>query len=383
MAGRRWTEEEDNYLIENYKKIKSADLKDIKENIGFSVSGIKIHAIELGLFVKKEYNKLTEEQNQFIIDNYEKMKVCEIAKSLGVKETKVRNSAQTLGVKKGTKKEEWSNEDIEVLKENYGVLSYGDIAKLLSRENATTSAIQTKVSNLGLAVGHWWTKEEESVLFELYPRGEREVILSKLKNRKWKNVINKAVKLGIKREIQPWTEEEDNVIIDNWETLEDFELLDLLPNRTHRSIKWRRQELGLQRNIGSSVGNICVSKNNDKCHSIDECKLINYIYKKGFVYEKDVPYKELILNDETNRTCDVCIYINDKIYAIEYFGIYRKTPRNKIEESYVEKMAYKYDSFMHNSKNNVIFVPIFPDDIEKGNSKRMEKIINDIYEKEN
>lgn len=277
-------------------------------------------------------------------------------------------------------KNNWTKEDINFIEDNYKQMSRKEIAEHFG---CSVSTISGKVKKYGLHKVTKWSKEELDILYKNYGSCSKEEIIRLLPNRDYINIKLMASKRKISFNRDDfWTNDEDNIIRDNWHTLEDFQIAELLINRTTRSVKWRRQELGLVR-LNNGIGVCMESNNGDSCHSIGECILMNYIISLGCDYRKDVPYKELINNDYTNRTCDVVIYKGKNIYAIELFGLFRKTPRNKMELNYAHRMAIKYDSFMYNAKDNVVLIDIYPDDVNTRNSKKMERIIDKLFEEEN
>ncbi len=82
--------------------------------------------------MKGKYGKilLSEEDYKFIKDNWPQMSNQELADSLGLKRTRLRNELYELGLKRMTQ-EYWTKEQVDFLKSNYKDLGDVEIAKFL------------------------------------------------------------------------------------------------------------------------------------------------------------------------------------------------------------------------------------------------------------
>lgn len=87
MARQRWSEEDENFILDNYNKIPTSDIANY---LNRSIRHIYNRAAKLGL--KKETNSLSKEEKQFIIDNYGKIATKEISKIIN------RTSKQINGI---------------------------------------------------------------------------------------------------------------------------------------------------------------------------------------------------------------------------------------------------------------------------------------------
>jgi hypothetical protein len=209
------------------------------------------------------------------------------------------------------------------------------------------------------------------------------------------NVCSKAVKMGLVKKPK-WTEEDDLIIRENISEKdaraiqeEDF------PDRSLSSIYHRIQWLGLQvpkkrftnisndemikrlRETAESIGRtpnekelhslglpstaviykrfgsyseMCslanieinfgitkrqtsISDSGHKCLSNAERKITDFLFSKNIVFEKEIPYSEIIQNDDFSRKY-ICDWLLFDGTLVEYFGIPRK-------ESYKKKMQEK------------------------------------------
>lgn len=90
----RWTEEQENILIE---KFMDTDYKTLSGILNKTEGAIRAKCFDLNLIKK---NKWTEEEIQYLKDNYSKLPRSEIAKYLNRTETSVKSKANKMGIKK-------------------------------------------------------------------------------------------------------------------------------------------------------------------------------------------------------------------------------------------------------------------------------------------
>ena len=192
----KWTEEEVNFLKENYS---TADGKTLASVLGKTRESIYIKASALGLKrpniaeqrkanARKERCRInataprwTMEEIKFLKDNEGKLTLKQIAEKLGKSASSVSckrmslKRVKTLRVTPTIKTEEvptnnhfkvWTKEDEQYLKSNYGVTPVAIIAKKLGR---TEDAIKGRAYAFGLVDENTvtrakWTKEEISFL---------------------------------------------------------------------------------------------------------------------------------------------------------------------------------------------------------------------------
>lgn len=97
----------------------------------------------------KEYKKWTEEELNYLRENWNRKKIQEIADSLGRTYDSIYMKARALdlGASKLESQRKWTEDDEEYLMENWGYLSIPTLAKNLSRSE---NAIQQRAVRLGL-----------------------------------------------------------------------------------------------------------------------------------------------------------------------------------------------------------------------------------------
>ena len=170
MGGKPWTREELEILQGHYSHLLAPELAPLLPER--SSRAIKKKAHELGIskepgvlrkcsHYRKEsehYHLWTEEEDNIIRENYLEMSYTQLGKLLGKPWYTVKSRARRLGLKKPrgwargkgvyTRLKSWTGEEIELLKKLYPTQPINVLAELLSRHSK--SAIQHKASDLGL-----------------------------------------------------------------------------------------------------------------------------------------------------------------------------------------------------------------------------------------
>lgn len=137
---KNWSEEELNYLIDNYKNSTVKELAAYLNKTPGSVS----YAANVNGLIKQPHNSWTEEQIEFLKDNYVDMTSEEIAKKFNRSIVSVNAMRDRLGL---VRKPKWTEEEIQILKDNYDKLYYKEIGELLGR---SAEAVDAKCFDLGL-----------------------------------------------------------------------------------------------------------------------------------------------------------------------------------------------------------------------------------------
>jgi hypothetical protein len=136
----------------------------------------------------------------------------------------------------------WTNDHIEFLKNNWGVLTTEEIAHKLGR---TGNAISGKASKMGLPQINSkskWTDEEIDLLTSLYNETPIHIIAEKL-NKSAHSVSQKALRLGLKSN-RFWTNEEEIYLQDKWGIISIKGIAKSL-GKSIQSVKLKAQRMGL------------------------------------------------------------------------------------------------------------------------------------------
>lgn len=154
----------------------------------------------------------------------------------------------------------YTDEDIEFLKIYYPI---GDWDNIFERfPNLSKQAIFSKMSKLKVSYNksfnnkeslknkkQKWTEEEIEIIKDNYSIYDIEYVQSLLPNRSKNAIVLMANKLGVlsfNKTNSVWTKEEEQYIRDNWE-LEPDKIMAIKLNRAQRSVQWKRLELELYR----------------------------------------------------------------------------------------------------------------------------------------
>lgn len=140
-------------------------------------------------------------------------------------------------------------------------------------------------------------------------------------------------------------------------------------NRRFGGIKKTCELLNIEYNRFYGTGVVCYDNNGNLCNSAKEKDISNFFIKNNIKYIKEVGYNELIKNDR--RVFDWKVCLNDKIYYVEYFGLYDINKNNNIiVNSYIKKARKKIkDLYKARVIDKCIF--IFPYDLN-----RLDEIFN-------
>lgn len=185
---KNWTDEQIDYLINNYHNY---TVKELAEHIGKSPNAVGSIAKSFGLG-KQCHKPWSDNEIEYIKNNYFNMTAEDMAEYLHRSVVSVRGQIQRLNL---CKEPDWNDEDIEFLINNYSNMSYIDIGKKLGR---TDGSIRAKCFDLNLVKNDRWDIEDEELLKRIYYRIPTKDI-AKLMNRTPNAIQIKAMKLGLKK----------------------------------------------------------------------------------------------------------------------------------------------------------------------------------------
>ena len=131
----------------------------------------------------------------------------------------------------------WTNEEVNILKENYETMEWNKLLDLLPGRNK--GQITTKASDLKIKrICHFWSEEDIQMLKVEYQNGKSVKDIEKDFNYRFSEnaILSKARQLKIKKR-EFWTEAEIEVVKNNYSTKTMKEMCALLPNRSMEGIK--------------------------------------------------------------------------------------------------------------------------------------------------
>lgn len=172
----------------------------------------------------------TEEEEKYIVDNWEKETIHSMKKKFNCSWYAVASVGEKHGLEL-PKSNEWTDEEISALKELSEKYHYKEIAKLMGKSE---NAIYLKAKRLDITLiqdRRKWTEEEEKVLMERWGEMSIEKLGKKLKRSVFSLKV-KAVRLGL------------GPMIDNTEYLTISDVMDIMNvTRDRVSITWKNAGL--------------------------------------------------------------------------------------------------------------------------------------------
>jgi hypothetical protein len=235
----KWAPEEEKFLKDNYGKISMTELFKMIPN--HSKPSIQAKAAKLGVRVR---NKWTQEDKDILKQNYGKIPMPELYKMLPKYTDKViRSMASNLKVST-FEQNKWTVEEDEFLKRNYRKIGMQKLYKSLP--NHTKSSIRSRAHKKGLTRKHMpsrkWTEDDIQILKDNYETMSVNE-LSELLNRTLNSIRVKLYKLRLKfatprkTENHIYTDPEIEIIKKYYGRISVDGLAEMIPNHSKDSIR--------------------------------------------------------------------------------------------------------------------------------------------------
>lgn len=183
-----YTDEEIQYIIDNYQ---TSTNKEIAKALNKKVSSIT-HAARMNGLIKQPHKEWTDEENIFLKENYETMTSKELAKALGRTKPSIDVQKERLGLSKMIK---WSKRDEEYLRTNYLYMEHAEMGKVL---NKTEQAVRAKCFDLDLIKDRNWEENEIEFVKNNYKTMATDEI-AELLDRSFYSIQVKANRMGLKK----------------------------------------------------------------------------------------------------------------------------------------------------------------------------------------
>ena len=185
---RNYTNEEIQYIKDNFM---SMTTKQIAENLKKKESSIYNVVRKLGL-IKQQHNKWAEDEIKFLKENYIDLTSEEISNHINHSVDAINTMRDRLNL---IRSKSWSDKEIEFLKNNFESMLFCDLSKILER---TEGAIRAKCFDLNLFKKSPWTEDEIAFVKENYME-MKTADISKMLNRTMNSIELKASRLGLKK----------------------------------------------------------------------------------------------------------------------------------------------------------------------------------------
>lgn len=303
MNKERYCSNEDiSNMILDYQNGKTVKYISEKYNRAMSTTINKL--TDAGVYKKRNLN-LTDEDMEFIKDKYSDGNLKAIFEAYP-KLTK-SNLLHLMCKNKVKSNFKWSQDEIDLLINNYGKISIQKLCEMLPNRNY--NSIRTKADKLGLGKPRFWNDEEERILYDNYSSMRIDDICKLLPNRTRNAIILHAEKIGL-RNLVDYKNEQYQILINNWRDNTDEELSKML-DCAERTVRALRMKYGLFKNnyerICSSHLSAYIRENNNewKIDSMKNCDYrciitggtfddIHHIYGFNLIFEEmieNVPFE--------------------------------------------------------------------------------------------
>ena len=131
----------------------------------------------------------------------------------------------------------WHNEDVEMLRENYGKIPYKDMVNIFSTPKSVKE-ISRKAVSIGLTTNREWSAIEAQILIDNYSSKPMSDVIEMLPNRSKSSILGKARSLGLKSYFylnRVYTKEDEEYLKNNYLNKSNEELAKIL-NRNPNGI---------------------------------------------------------------------------------------------------------------------------------------------------
>lgn len=324
--------------------------------------------------VKKKRKQWTQQEKELLKKIYPTTSWDEMIEIFQTSKDNITHKAKNLGIKREmVNYAKYTQEEVQYIKDNYGKISSKEMAERLGR---TAVAIETKIKKLKLNKRTLWTNEEIELLKKVFPKyGNEELAEIFFENRSPKAIAGMARKLNLyKEDLPPQKQKQFN----KDELLEKIKEVKNKLGRTPLITELRLyglpsersllryfpqgyrelcKELGWKLNL-SSFGRPVnyYSKNGDICLSMAEMIITDFFIDNNIDYIKDEAQYKIIFGYEEfgQKRMDWLIKHNEVAYVVEYFGMLTN-------EDYKERMNSKLNLC---KKYNIPLIELYPNNIK-------------------
>lgn len=270
ICERLWKEEEEQSFIEDY--VQKVPMEEMIEKYGRSASSLTAKAAMLrkaGFKVSREL-KWTKEQNKLLVEIYGSATQEELENAFNRKYEAIITQAARLN--KSRSEEEkirrpelvkaWVEWEEKLIVEKYASMSVQEIADTLGRTSAAVQARIQVLRGMGfkeeLQGRMWWSEEEKQFIRDNYNSMSNIEIGNKL-GRPHVYVTEIAKELGLKSKVFKWTPEVIKEMKSKWNTQSTKSIARSLGVTEKRLLK-RANELGLTRLSDTADGTYTVTE---------------------------------------------------------------------------------------------------------------------------
>jgi len=358
MARSKWTEDKVQFLIDNYNQM---SIDEIAEKLNISKWTIYDKVKELG--IGKQF-KWTNAKIEILKEYYPIGDWDILFEKLGITNKRcITDKACSLGIHMDSKV--WTQTEEQYLINNYNKLTISEMAKYLNR---TESAIMTRGYKLNITNSNIWTDEDLELLRELYPIHSNKYLSENVFTTKSpESIRTKGLLLGLHKSKEKGLKKyynKDLILQQLKDVAKEIgrtplysELCSLgLPSeKTFERLfgSYRTACLDAGIDINCDVFGNCkyhIASDNTICLSYAELIITEYLIQHNLSYQKELYYKDFI-NDKRCGTKRFDWKVGE--YFIEYFGM-------------MSREDYKWsaeDKIKICQENNIKLIELYPKDL--------------------
>lgn len=189
------------------------------------------------------FRNFSDEEVEYIKQNYLNSTVSEIANYLGKKSSSVYNVIYKLGILKQPHNK-WTEDEINFLKNNYIDMTSEEISKQI---NHTVDAINTMRDKLGLVRNPNWTSDEIDFLVRNFDKMSHNEIGKHL-GKTQSAITAKCFDLNLYKKEKPWEQWELDFVKNNYMEMSKREISEIL-NRSTDAIQVKANRMGLKKSL--------------------------------------------------------------------------------------------------------------------------------------
>lgn len=242
MARNLYTKEELNNIIKDY--VNGMTDQEVADKYNRSIYGIRIKLKEVGVF-----RYITNRWSKNEIDILQNYSTTPWDKLMNLLPGKNKESIITKACELGVKREPyyWTEKDLDILRKGYeNKKRTKEIYKELN-EKYSESAIIAKAYRMGIKKREWWTEEEFETLKENYSKVDVDEMCELLPGRSRDTIINVAAKLHLTskyRKEKVFSAEEEEFIRLYYKEMTDEKIAQAI-YRSARVVQAKRLSMGL------------------------------------------------------------------------------------------------------------------------------------------
>jgi len=382
ISGFKWSEDEDNVLINNIGNLNSYEIKCLLPQR--SKLAIQNRCSALNLLQNNTAN-----WNEFdinLLENYAKLNksIKFIEEKLNYKYNKssIRYKLSTLGYIYTNR---WEKDEDNILIDNCNNKTFKELNSLLPHRSLDSVECRCSYLNLLDYIKDdriTWTQGDNNLLIEKYPVLKIGELKELFPNKSSESINTQALRLNIKKDIglyneikkdnshkskTYWSEEKNEKLFNHLNIYGTIGIYELFPE--HKKGAINKQILKFNTNILKIYDGI-------KFSSIEERNV--YIFIKNFNINIDKCFRKNGYYFYNNKYDEHYIpdYVVNKNIIIEYYGWFLPSFKNKRILQYIEKTHRKNEYYKSNP--DIYFIDLYPNDL-KNNFKGVRNKLTSFF----